>query len=149
MSVQFSHCVITIIFRCSFWETQVTDKLIAVVDDDASVRSATVDLLTSVGFACEAFESAEDYLQSDALDRTSCLILDVRMPGFSGLQLQRLLTDQRPLVPMIFITSFPNERVRRQAIKGGAICYLPKPYDDEELLRCIRLALATSQPKNH
>jgi FixJ family two-component response regulator len=127
----------------------VTDRLISVVDDDASVRSATVDLLASVGFICEAFASAEAYLQADAADRTLCLILDVRMPGLNGLELQRLLTDQGRIVPIIFITSFPDERVRRQAIEGGAICYLAKPYRVEELLECIRLALETSRPRKH
>jgi FixJ family two-component response regulator len=120
---------------------QLADKLIAVVDDDASVRSATVDLLAAVGFACEAFEAAEEYLGSEAANRTACLILDVRMPGLNGLELQRLLAEQGRAVPIIFITSYPNERVRRRAIRSGAICYLPKPYTEEELLGCIRLAL--------
>ena len=127
----------------------MTDRMIAVVDDDESVRSATVDLLLSLGFACEAFESAEAYLKSDAGNRMSCLILDVGMPGLGGLELQQLLTDQGRPVPIIFITSFPSGRVRRQAIKGGAICYLPKPYSDDELLRCIRLAFKTSEPTRH
>ena len=127
----------------------MTDRMIAVVDDDESVRLATVDLLLSLGFACEAFESAEAYLKSDARNRMSCLILDVGMPGLGGLELQQLLTDQGRLVPIIFITSFPSGRVRRQAIKGGAICYLPKPYSDDELLRCIRLAFKTSEPTGH
>ena len=127
----------------------MTDRMIAVVDDDESVRLATVDLLLSLGFACEAFESAEAYLKSDAGNRMSCLILDVGMPGLGGLELQQLLTDQGRLVPIIFITSFPSGWVRRQAIKGGAICYLPKPYSDDELLRCIRLAFKTSEPTGH
>ena len=125
----------------------MADRLISVVDDDASVRSATVDLLASAGFVCEAFASAETYLESDAAARTSCLILDVRMPGLNGLELQRLLTDQGRVVPIIFITSFPDERVRRQAIKAGAICYLSKPYSEEELLSCICLALDGSGSK--
>ena len=124
----------------------MTKGLISVVDDDASVRSATVDLLTSSGFVCEAFESAEAYLQSKSSHLTSCLILDVRMQGLNGLALQRVLMDQGRSVPIIFVTAFPNERMRRQAIGGGAICYLPKPYDDEELLGCIRLALERSGP---
>ena len=127
---------------------QVADKLIAVVDDDPSVRSATVDLLASVGFACEAFEAAEDYLQSDAAKRTACLILDVRMPGLNGLELQRLMADQGRAVPIIFITSYPNERVRRRAIGAGAICYLSKPYSEKELLDCIRLALDASRSRD-
>ena len=126
----------------------MADKLIAVVDDDASVRSATVDLLASVGFACEAFEAAEDYLQSDAANRTACLILDVRMPGLNGLELQRLMADQGRAVPIIFITSYPNERVRRRAIGAGAICYLSKPCSEKELLDCIRLALDASRSRD-
>jgi FixJ family two-component response regulator len=128
---------------------RVTDRLISVVDDDESVRSATDDLLASLGYACEAFTSAEAYLQSDAANRTWCLILDVRMPGMSGLQLQQVLTDQGCCVPIIFITAFPNGRVRRRAIKAGAICYLPKPYGVEELLDCIRLALDRPPPMKH
>ena len=126
---------------------QVADKCIAVVDDDASVRSATVDLLASVGFACKAFEGAEDYLRSAVANRTACLILDVRMPGLNGLELQRLMADQGRAVPIIFITSYPNERVRRRAIRAGAICYLSKPYSEEDLLGCIRLALDKSGSK--
>ena len=127
----------------------MTVRLISVVDDDASVRSATVDLLTSLSFACEAFASAEAYLQSDVANRTLCLILDVRMPGLTGLELQRLLTDQGRIVPIIFITAFPDERTRRQAIEGGAICYLPKPYEVEELLDGVCLALEGSRPAKH
>ena len=125
----------------------MTDQLISVVDDDSSVRSATVDLLASVGFACEPFASADAYLQSDAADRTACLILDIRMPGLNGLELQRILINQGRAVPIIFITSYPNEQVRRRAIRAGAICYLSKPYSEEELLGCIRLALDASGSK--
>jgi FixJ family two-component response regulator len=125
----------------------VIEGLISVVDDDASVRSATVDLLTSNGFVCEAFESAEAYLQSESSHLTSCLILDIRMAGLNGLELQRVLTGQSRGVPIIFITAFPDERISRQAIDGGAICYLPKPYGVEELLGCIRLALERSGPR--
>ena len=100
----------------------MTKGLISVVDDDASVRLATVDLLTSSGFVCEAFESAEAYLQSKSSHLTSCLILDVRMQGLNGLELQRVLMDQGRSVPIIFVTAFPDERLRRQAIGGGAIC---------------------------
>jgi FixJ family two-component response regulator len=126
----------------------VNDRLISVVDDDESVRSATVDLLASLGFVCEAFTSAEAYLQSDATNRTSCLILDVRMPGLNGLKLQQILTDQGRRIPIIFITAFPSGRVHRRAMKAGAICYLPKPYRVEELLDCIRLALDRPPPKH-
>jgi FixJ family two-component response regulator len=123
---------------------QVTEGLISVVDDDASVRSATVDLLTSSGFVCEAFESAEAYLQSESSHLTSCLILDVRMAGLNGLELQRVLTDQSRGIRSSLLPPFPTSACAGHAIDGGAICCLPKPYNDEELLGCIPLALERS-----
>jgi len=126
--------------------------VIAVVDDDASVRSATVDLLNSVGFRCEAYESAEHYLGAPQATRTACLILDLNMPGLNGLELQQQLAQSGHPTPIIFVTAFPEERTRAQAVGAGALCYLPKPYSDEELLGCVRLALArrdrTIRPEN-
>ena len=116
-------------------------QLISVVDDDASVLSATVDLLDSVGLACEAFLSAEAYLASGRARSTACLILDVSMPGVNGVELQRRLVEAGHSIPTIFITAFPEERTRSQAESYGAICFLCKPYRDEELLTCVRLAL--------
>jgi FixJ family two-component response regulator len=116
-------------------------NMISVVDDDVTVRSATVDLLNSHGFACEAYASAEEYLGSERIEDTSCLILDVSMPGLNGLELQKQLTEAGRTIPIIFITAFPDERARAQATRGGALCYLPKPYSDEELVACIRRAL--------
>lgn len=117
--------------------------VISVIDDDPSVRSATVDLLDSFGFTSEAFASAEAYLASGRLAETSCVILDVRMPGLSGLELQKRLAEAGHTIPVIFITSFPDERMRRQALGAGALCYLPKPYSEPELIRCVRLALGS------
>jgi FixJ family two-component response regulator len=116
--------------------------MISIVDDDASVRSATVDLLDSLGFACEAYRSAEEYLGSATAADTRCLILDIHMPGLNGLELQRRLAQSGSTVPIIFITAFPEERSRAEAFRAGALCYLPKPYSDEELLDCVRQALA-------
>ena len=115
--------------------------MISVVDDDAAVLLATVDLLDSVGFACEPFASAEAYLASGRARSTACLILDVSMPGVNGVELQRRLIAAGHSIPTIFITAFPEERSRAQAESHGAICYLCKPYRDEELLTCVRLAL--------
>jgi FixJ family two-component response regulator len=115
--------------------------VISVVDDDESVRIATVDLLSSVGLACEAFESAEAYLRSEKAALTSCLILDVSMPGTNGLELQRLLTQAGFSIPTIFITAFPSDAIRASAMKSGAVCLLPKPYTDDELLGTIRKAI--------
>src|SRR5262249_36060054 len=118
---------------------------ISVVDDDASVRSATIDLLNSAGFDCEAFDSAEAYLQSNRMAQTSCLILDIKMPGLDAWELQRRLVASAYSIPTVFITAFPEVWTRPQAIGFGATCYLPKPYDDEELLACVRRALHSSQ----
>ena len=115
--------------------------VISVVDDDAAVRSATVDLLDSVGLACEPFPSAGAYLASGRARSTACLILDVNMPGVNGVELQRHLIAAGHSIPTIYITAFPEERTRAQAEGYGAICYLSKPYRDEELLACVRLAL--------
>lgn len=120
--------------------------MISVVDDDASVLSATVDLLDSAGLACEAFPSAEAYLASGRMTGTACLIVDVSMPGVNGVELQRRLIQAGHSIPTIFITAFPDERTRAQAQSRGAICYLCKPYRDEELLSCIRLALDRPGP---
>ena len=98
---------------------------IFVVDDDESVRAATVDLLSSLGFRCAAYASAEEYLGSQHAAKTSCLALDVNMPGMDGLELQNRLKELDYSIPVIFITAFPEEGKREQAIRAGAICYLP------------------------
>jgi FixJ family two-component response regulator len=116
-------------------------NVISVVDDDASVRLATVDLLNSHGFACEAYASAEEYLASPRTAHTPCLILDIHLPGLNGLELQRHLAQTRSPPAIIFITAFPEERARTQAMSAGASGFLPKPYSEEELLLCIRQAL--------
>src|SRR4051794_13075728 len=115
---------------------------IAIVDDDPSVRSATVDLLNSLGFECEAYPSAQAFLDAPDAARTACLILDLNMPGLSGLDLQKRLIEAGASLPIIFITAYPEERTRSQAMRGGALGYLTKPYDDEELLGYLRRALA-------
>lgn len=118
---------------------------ISIVDDDESLRFATIDLLNSAGFSCEAFGSAEAWLASANVAKTACLILDIRMPGMSGLELQQRLAAMGHATPIIFMTAYPEERTRRQALNGGALCYLPKPFDDQELLDCVHLALARGE----
>ncbi len=115
--------------------------VISVVDDDASVRLATVDLLDATGFACEAFGSAEEYLCSGRAPQTTCLILDINMLGMSGLELQRQLVQSEYRIPIIFITAFPEDWTREQAFRAGATCYLAKPYNADDLLACIEQAL--------
>jgi len=118
--------------------------LIAVVDDDHSIRESLGGLFRSVGFAAQGFCSAAALLQSDDLPRTDCVILDVRMPGMSGLELQRQLVASHPDVPVIFMTAHDDARTRSQALSGGAAAYLIKPFSEEALLDAVRAALGTT-----
>ena len=115
--------------------------LISVIDDDESVRRTTTRLIESFGFSTAAFESAETFLSSGHLNDTSCLIVDVRMPGISGLQLQSQLATAGRSIPIIFITAHDDNESRRRAMQAGAIAFLGKPFSDEQLLESIRLAL--------
>jgi len=119
----------------------VDRPLVSVVDDDESVRESLPDLLGEFGFAARAFSSAEEFLASDCVDQTRCLILDVAMPGISGPELQRELKLRRREIPIVFITAQREETVRRQVIERGAIECLFKPFSDTALLEAINLAL--------
>ena len=119
----------------------VARNLISVVDDDESVRGSTKLLIESFGFRAEVFESAEEFLRSGQLEDTSCLIIDLQMPGMNGLQLQSHLAAEGCRVPIIFITSYGNEESRRQAMQAGAVAFLGKPFTDEQLLQCVHSAL--------
>jgi FixJ family two-component response regulator len=120
-----------------------TSIVISVVDDDASVRLATLDLLNAAGFACEAFSSGEEYFRSGQAERTTCLILDLNMQGMNGLEVQHQVVQSGQSIPIIFITAFPEARTRAQALGAGATCYLTKPYSDDELLACLERALGS------
>jgi FixJ family two-component response regulator len=115
--------------------------LIAIVDDDVMVCEATEDLIEAFGFNARTFTSADEFLDSDCVPGTSCLIADVQMPGTSGLQLHRKLIASGHRIPVVFITAFPDQRVRARALSAGALCYLSKPFDGEILRSCIRSAL--------
>jgi len=115
--------------------------LVSVVDDDESVREALPDLLREFGFSVEAFSSAEEFLASDALDRTGCLVLDIRMPGMSGLDLQRELTRRRAGIPIIFITAHGDETLRPRLIAAGAADCLLKPFSETALLDAVNAVL--------
>ena len=117
--------------------------LVAVVDDDDSVRESLGGLFRSVGYAARGFASADAFLQSDDLTKTDCVILDVRMPGMSGLELQRQLVASHPDVPVIFMTAHDDARARAQALSGGAVDYLIKPFSEEALLDAVRVALGS------
>jgi FixJ family two-component response regulator len=116
-------------------------SLISVVDDDTSVRESLQCLIRSFGFAVEAFASAEEFLKSGHLRDTRCLILDVRMPGMNGIELQRRLAAVHCDIPVIFITAHGDEAARSQALRDGAVCYLLKPFTEEALLNAIHVAL--------
>jgi FixJ family two-component response regulator len=118
-------------------------KLIAIVDDDESVQSALQDLLEAVGLTTRSFGSAEEFLESGQYRDAACLVVDIRMPGMSGLELQAKLKAERSRVPIIFITAHGDEKMRLQAMRAGAVDFLTKPFDQDVLLDCIRAALAT------
>ena len=129
-------------------DTTPETPLVAIVDDDASVRQSARRLVRSLGYRAEAFASAEELLDSDMLSRTACLIADVRMPRIDGLELQRLLADRQPPIPFVFITARATEDEERRALHAGAIAFLRKPFDKHYLLAALRKALGTSiQPK--
>ena len=115
--------------------------VISIVDDDASVREGTMDLLNSMGFTAETFPLADEFLKSDLLHTTACLIADVQMPGMTGLELHSRLVGSGNIIPTILITAFPDDGDRVRAMRAGVICYLVKPYKDDDLLLCVRSAL--------
>ena len=115
--------------------------LVSIVDDDVSVRRSTRRLLHSAGLRAEAFASAEEFLMSGRAEETACLILDLRMPGMNGLQLQRRLAEASNPVPIVFVTAHSSPEEERQALQAGAIQFLQKPISKEELLLAIRNAL--------
>jgi FixJ family two-component response regulator len=111
--------------------------LISVVDDDESMREAVRGLMKSLGYTAEVFASAEEFLNSRQLRRTSCLIADVHMPGMTGLDLHRHLVASGKIIPTILITAYPDDSVRERALGDGVVCYLSKPFDENDLLTCI------------
>jgi FixJ family two-component response regulator len=117
-------------------------KLVAIVDDDDSVRGTLQELLRSAGFSSRAFESAEAFLGSGDQRETACLITDIRMPGMSGLELQARLNAEHCKIPTIFITAHGDEEMRFKALREGAVEFLPKPFDDDILIESVRAALA-------
>ena len=116
-------------------------SLVSVVDDDESVRESLPDLLQEFGFTARAFSSAEEFLASDCIDQTRCLILDIAMPGMTGPELQRELALRRQPIPIVFITAHRDETVRPQLLKLGAVECLSKPFSDTALLDALNAAL--------
>jgi FixJ family two-component response regulator len=118
--------------------------LISIIDDDESMRESTKGLVRSLGYQAAAFASAEEFLQSEYWEHTCCLITDVKMPGLSGIELQKSLIARGIRVPTIFITAFPEEGARLYAMTTGAAGYLGKPFSEESLVKCIDTALGSS-----
>jgi FixJ family two-component response regulator len=118
--------------------------LISIVDDENFLRNSLDNLLRSVGFRVQGFSSAEAFLNSDQVRDTACLILDVRMPGMSGLQLQRQIVAANWRIPIIFITSYADGDARAKALEAGAVDYLDKPFREEDLINAIDAALKHS-----
>lgn len=118
-----------------------TRPLISVVDDDESVRESLPDLLKEFGFDAQAFSSAEEFLASDSVSQTSCLLLDVAMPGMTGPDLQRELTSRRQDIPIVFITAHRDDTVRPRLLAQGAVECLFKPFTETDLLAALNTAL--------
>jgi FixJ family two-component response regulator len=134
--------------RCSPWSDgveirdAVTETIkISIVDDDESMRESIKTLVELDGFSVEGFSSAEEFLFSNRSQEPACLILDVHMPGMSGVELQRLLIGDNRLIPIIFITARYSDEERMKAIEAGAVDYLQKPFSDKALLNAINSAL--------
>jgi FixJ family two-component response regulator len=119
----------------------IANPLVSIVDDDESVRESLPDLLREFGFRVEAFSSAEEFLRSESLNRTKCLILDVAMPGMNGPELQRELARRGQFVPIVFITAHKNDAMRPRLIAQGAVDCLLKPFSDAELQAALNAAL--------
>jgi FixJ family two-component response regulator len=118
-----------------------TPSVISIIDDDASVRAATNNLLRSRGYIVHTFASADEFLRSPHLRETSCVIADVQMSGMSGVDLLNDMRRRGNNAPFIFITAFPDERVRARALEAGALCFLSKPFAAPSLIRCLDTAL--------
>jgi FixJ family two-component response regulator len=120
------------------------ERLVAIVDDDASVRQSARRLIRSLGYRAEAFGSAEEFLDSGQVTETACLVLDVRMPGMDGLGLQRHLADNGLPIPIVFFTARASDEEERRALGAGAVAFLRKPVDKEALLRALDAVLESS-----
>jgi len=122
--------------------SQTNTRIVAIVDDDESVRRALEGLLKAVGFRAIGFPSAEEFLNSGQQHNTACLVTDIRMPGMSGLDLQARLNSQNVKIPTIFITAHGDANMRMQALRAGAVEFLAKPFNDDVLLEHVKAALA-------
>jgi FixJ family two-component response regulator len=123
--------------------------VISIVDDDPSVREAMLGLVRSLGFDAVTFTSAEDFLQSEKIDETTCLITDVQMPGLTGVELQSQLISRGSAVPIIFVTASPERAIEARVRSAGAVGFLNKPFDDKTLIECLNQALGRRRDVRH
>jgi FixJ family two-component response regulator len=121
--------------------------LIAIVDDDMSIRNATQDLLRAAGFCAATFSNATSFLDSPSLPQVSCLVVDMRMPGMTGLELHEHLTASGAAIPTIIITAHPGELTPERVHAAGVTCFLIKPFAPDELLECVRRAVGRNRPR--
>jgi FixJ family two-component response regulator len=121
-----------------------TRSLVSVVDDDESVRESLPDLLREFGFAVQPFKSGEEFLASEYVEQTKCLILDIAMPGMSGFDVRRELKHRKRQIPIVFITAHKDETTRPCVLEEGAVACLLKPFSDTALLQATRAALAAN-----
>ena len=126
----------------------MTNIVIAIIDDDPSVREGAMDLLNSAGFTAETFKDADEFLKSGHVDQTSCIVADMRMPGMSGLELHEHLLGSGRNIPTILITAFAKHAERERALQSGVCCYLSKPFSEKDLLSCIHVALSSQQARD-
>jgi FixJ family two-component response regulator len=124
---------------------EAATHIVVGVDDDFRVRESIESLVESAGYTALVFSSADEFLRSGALAKTICLVTDVRMPGMDGIELQRRVQLERPVLPVIFISAHQDEEARQHALDGGAIAFLYKPFDAAELLGTIQGALNQSR----
>ena len=119
--------------------------LVSVVEDDPFFRESMGRLMRSLGYTIEAFPSAAEFLASPRLNETACLIADVHIPGMTGIELNRHLIHAGRAIPTILVTAYPNDADRARALNDGVVCYLRKPLDEQDLVRCLRATLTSGE----
>jgi FixJ family two-component response regulator len=120
--------------------------MISIVEDDEFFRESLKRLMRSLGYTCEAFPSAANFLASRRFDETACLIADIHMPAMTGLELYARLIELGHKIPTILVTAYPDEAARARALKQGIVCYLRKPFDDNDLSDCVQKAVRRGKP---
>ena len=134
-------CSVKMSRGCRSCQVPNSGPIVAIVDDDEAVGNAIKVLMRSIGLVAHAFSSGEDFLRSPELRRAGCLVVDFDMPRMNGLDLHNNLSRLGNEIPTVLITAYPSDDIRARALRAGVICYLPKPFDESDLLNCIQAAL--------